>query len=469
MNKKKWLTVVIVLASVLLVTGGIYLGLAGYYSERFCYGTWINGVYCTGKTVDEVNAELVMLATYDKITIIDRNNSQYEVALEEIEYGMDYTGALKEIKGGQKEFEWIRYYFTEQNFDVMPVVTFSEEKLADILYKADFMKKEVLAVGNRPEIVLEEDGYHLYDHTVNQIVPERVCKAVSNALHNLEQEVYVAEQKGCYVTMPVTQENLDIYKLWNDIYAFQSFELTYILGDREEKIDSSVVSKWIAIDENTGAFIKDMQGNLVLDEAKVLEYAVSLGEKYDTVGKPREFMSTRGDLVTIEKSTYGNDIDEEEECALLIEDFTLGRSGTEREPVYASKAWSQGEDDIGGTYIEVDMTEQMLYYYVDYELALETPVVTGNMRRGWDTPAVVCSIYGKARNRILRCATYATFVYYWMPVYGNIGLHDATWRRKFGDDIYMTDGSHGCINMPKDKAAELYGMVEMDTPVVLFY
>ena len=158
MNKKKWLTVVIVLTSVLLVTGGIYLGLAGYYLERFCYGTWINGVYCTGKTVDEVNAELVMLATYDKITIIDRNNSQYEVALEEIEYGMDYTGALKEIKGGQKEFEWIRYYFTEQNFDVMPVVTFSEEKLADILYKADFMKKEVLAVGNRPEIVLEEDG-----------------------------------------------------------------------------------------------------------------------------------------------------------------------------------------------------------------------------------------------------------------------------------------------------------------------
>ncbi len=469
MIKKKWLTAGVITACVLLVLAGIYFGLAGYYSKRFCYGTWINDVYCTGKTIEEVNDELIRISSYDKVTVIDRNGNRYEIPLEEIEYGMDYTEALSNIKISQSSLEWIRYYFTEQKHSVMPVVSFSEDKLYENLKRADFMNTEVLAVGNRPEIVLEEDGYHLYDHTVNQIVPERVCRTVSSALHQLEQEVYVEEGKGCYVTMPLTRENLDTYKLWNDIYAFQNFELTYILGDREEKIDSSVVSRWIAIDENTGAFIRDEQGNLMLDEEKVLAYTISLGEQYDTVGKPREFMSTRGDLITIEKSTYGNDIDEEEECALLIEDFILGRSGIEREPVYSARAWSQGEDDIGGTYIEVDMTEQMLYYYVDYEIALETPVVTGNMRRGWDTPAVVCSIYGKARNRTLRGATYATFVYYWMPVYGNIGLHDATWRRKFGEDIYMTDGSHGCINMPKDKAGELYGMVEMGTPVVLFY
>lgn len=469
MKKKKWLIAGIVTICVLLGIAGIYFGLAGYYAERFCYGTWINGVYCTGKTVDEVNLELITLATFDKVEVIDRNNNSYEVLLEEIEYSMDYKDALHEIKDSQDSFKWIRYYGIVQDYSIMPKVSFSEEKLKEQLFGADFMHTEVLAVGNRPEIVLEEDGYHLYDHTANQIVPERVCMSVAEALHNLEETVYIENEKGCYVTMPVTQENLDIYKLWNDIYAFQSFEITYILGDREEKIDSGIVSRWIARDENTGAFIRDEQGELVLDEAKVLEYVICLGEKYDTVGKPREFMSTRGDLVTIEKSTYGNDIDEEEECILLIEDFKMGRSGLKREPIYASRAWSQGEDDIGGTYIEVDMTEQMLYYYVDHEIALETPVVTGNMRRGWDTPAVVCSIYGKARNRVLRGATYATFVYYWMPVYGNIGLHDATWRRQFGEDIYMTDGSHGCINMPKDMAAELYGMVEMGTPVILFY
>ena len=44
----------------------------------------------------------------------------------------------------------------------------------------------------------------------------------------------------------------------------------------------------------------------------------------------------------------------------------------------------QGKDDIGTTYIEVDMTNQMMYYYVDGKLEIETPVVTGNtsLRRG---------------------------------------------------------------------------------------
>lgn len=469
MKKKKVVVTVVFLSCILLGLAGIYFGLSEYYSERFCYGTWINGIYCTGKTVGEVNEELIALETYEEITVTDRNNRSCVVRLEEIEYSMDYTGVLSEIKDGQDYKQWIRYYFTEQKFEVAPEVEFSREKLEEILFRANFMNEEVLAVGNRPEIVLEEEGYKLYDHTVNQIVPVKVCDAVDDTLHNLGRSVDLEQCSGCYVTMPVTGENLDIYNLWNDIYAFQNFKLTYILGDREEVVDSSIVSRWIARDEKTGAFIRDENGSLVLDEAKVMEYVVSLGEKYDTVGKPREFMSTRGDMITIEKSTYGNDIDEEAECVLLMEDFMQGRSGIRREPVYAAKAWSQGEDDIGGTYIEVDMTEQMLYYYVDREIVLQTPVVTGNMRRGWDTPAVVCSIYGKARNRTLRGANYATFVYYWMPVYGNIGLHDATWRRKFGEEIYMTDGSHGCINMPKDKAAELYGMVEMGTPVILFY
>ena len=73
------------------------------------------------------------------------------------------------------------------------------------------------------------------------------------------------------------------------------------------------------------------------------------------------------------------------------------------------------------------------------------------------------------RNRTLRGPGYASFVYYWMAVNGNIGLHDATWRRRFGGDEYKYNGSHGCVNMPKSKAGELYNMVEVGTPVVMFY
>lgn len=468
MKQKKSFAWIFATASVLVLVIGIYFGLAWYYSGRFCYGTWINGIYCTGMTVEEVNSELIENSTYEKLSVYDRHGDLHEIILSDIDYSMDYLEELMKIKAEQHCLKWIIYYFEDQKFTIMPKVSYSEAILATILDEAEFMHKEVLGENNCVEIIWTDEGYQLADHTVNQIVPEYVVAATREALHELKREVYL-EGEGCYVTLEATQETLDTYELWKKIYSFQDFELTYVLGDREEVIDASVVAKWIALDETTGAFLQDENDELILDETKVLEYVTGLGEQYDTVGKPRLFMSTAGREVTIEKSTYGNDIDEEAECERLIEDFRQNRDGLSREPVYAQRAASQGANDVGGTYIEVDMTEQMLYYYVDYEIVLETSVVTGNMRNGWDTPSVACSVYGMARNRILRGANYATFVYYWMPVYGNIGLHDATWRRQFGDDIYMTDGSHGCVNMPKDMAAELYEMIEIGTPVFLFY
>jgi erfK/ybiS/ycfS/ynhG family protein len=58
-------------------------------------------------------------------------------------------------------------------------------------------------------------------------------------------------------------------------------------------------------------------------------------------------------------------------------------------------------------------------------------------------------------------------VSYWMPFNGNIGLHDATWRSKFGGNIYVKNGSHGCINLPKNKAAELFAKIQKGCPVVV--
>lgn len=460
---------IIGIVSVFLILIGAYFGMAAYYSQRFCYGTWINGVYCTGKSVSEVNEELILLSEYDKITVVDRNENCFEISLSDVDYTIDFSDSLTEIKNNQQWLCWIQYYTKTQDISISPEISFSEEKVTELLMNADFMNSEVYHKDNKTEIVLTEEGYVLQDHRKDQIVPEEVCIAVTNALYDMKSEIDIEEVEGCYLSLPQNAQSREAYRLWKEISEFQDFELTYLFGNREEMIDAGVVSGWISIDEETGDFLRDKDGNFVLDQEKVMEYVVALGEKYDTYGKPREFMATKGELITIEKSTYGNDIDEKKECAQLIDDFLNDRTGIKREPVYAHKAWSQNEKDVEGTYVEVDMTEQKLYYYIDYELVFETDVVTGNMRRGWGTPAVVCSVYGKTRNRILRGATYATFVYYWMPVYGNIGLHDATWRKEFGGDIYQTDGSHGCINLPKAKAAELYEILEINTPVFLFY
>ena len=56
-----------------------------------------------------------------------------------------------------------------------------------------------------------------------------------------------------------------------------------------------------------------------------------------------------------------------------------------------------------------------------------------------------------------------------MPFYGNYGLHDASWRREFGGTIFHQNGSHGCINLPKASAKEIFEVVDKGFPVICYY
>lgn len=61
-------------------------------------------------------------------------------------------------------------------------------------------------------------------------------------------------------------------------------------------------------------------------------------------------------------------------------------------------------------------------------------------------------------------------VSYWLPFIGNqVGLHDASWRGVFGGQVYIWNGSHGCVNMPVKYAEIVYNNVEVGTPVVVYY
>ena len=109
-----------------------------------------------------------------------------------------------------------------------------------------------------------------------------------------------------------------------------------------------------------------------------------------------------------------------------------------------------------------------MFFYKEGKLVVESDFVSGNESRGWSTPAGVYPLTYKQRNATLKGENYATPVSYWMPFNGGIGLHDANWRSKFGGTIYQNSGSHGCVNLPPDKAAALYDLVYTGIPVICY-
>ena len=141
------------------------------------------------------------------------------------------------------------------------------------------------------------------------------------------------------------------------------------------------------------------------------------------------------------------------------------------------RANTYGYNDIGSTYIEVDLSNQHLYYYQDGAVILESDFVSGNMSYAdRQTHEGIFRLYSKSSPAVLKGPKlpngkyeYETPVTFWMPFDGGIGFHDANWRSNFGGDDYLTNGSHGCINMPYDNAAALYSMINYDVPIVCFY
>lgn len=245
-------------------------------------------------------------------------------------------------------------------------------------------------------------------------------------------------------------------KMIND---FAVANIQYKFGDNIEVIDSELIKKWLTVDKK----------QVRLNEDEVKDYVESLAKKYDTVGSERQFVDSHGDVVTVSGGPYGWEMNQKEEIKELLALINQGKSIKDREPVYKHKAFTRGINDIGNTYVEVNMSEQKMWFYKDGELIVSTNIVTGNMAKGHDTPTVVGYIYNKVRNTNLVGTGYVAFVHYWMKVYGSIGIHDASWRNKFGGNIYTTNGSHGCINTPFDNVKTIFDNIEIGTPVIIFY
>lgn len=120
---------------------------------------------------------------------------------------------------------------------------------------------------------------------------------------------------------------------------------------------------------------------------------------------------------------------------------------------------------IDNTFVIIDLSEQHLWLYDEDNVLLQTDIVTG--KPGSSTNIGLFKIFSKQRDRYLTGRDYKAYVNYWMPFDGGIGLHDASWRKNFGGNIYLKNGSHGCVNMPSDKAEELYENVSVGTKVLV--
>jgi lipoprotein-anchoring transpeptidase ErfK/SrfK len=117
----------------------------------------------------------------------------------------------------------------------------------------------------------------------------------------------------------------------------------------------------------------------------------------------------------------------------------------------------------------VNLTRQWLYAYEDGVQVFSAPVSTG--RDGMETPTGNFAIYSKTPLQTMDGVLDGK---YWivpnvpnvMYINGGVALHGTYWHNLFGTGARP---SHGCVNLPLNSAAWLYGWAPVGTPVRVTY
>jgi len=447
------------LGTVVVLFLSIYLFFCFYFRSHFFYQTQMEDIDVSGMTPEEAADRLKSEVRDYLLTIYDRDGNKYQILGKDFEYEYQPAGEEEKLVEAQQSLLWPGKISKQKTLDIDKSITYDSDLLKEVVNSLECFDSDRMIEPVNAHIEQTENGYELIpEQQGSYLLRDKVYTYVKASVEAGASELTLPDE--VYKKPEVTSQDETLNSCITEIQSYFGASITYDMGASTEVVDNSVISDWISVSE-------DYQ--VTFDESKVASFVQQLASKYNTYGDVREFETSKGGIISIGGGDYGWVVDKEAETAQLLQEVKSG-TVTTREPIYQQRAARPGLDDIGDTYLEIDYTNQHLYYYEEGKLKLDTEIVSGNISRGNGSPDGVFKIVYKKSPAVLKGEDYESDVEYFMPFAYNVGVHDASWRNgKFGGDIYKTSGSHGCINVSLEAAAKLYEMIEVDTPVVAYY
>lgn len=425
------------------------------FSEtHFLWKTMIDGVNCSFLSVDEAVKEINSQKGNHLVTFVFSNGEKYDVTFQQL--------------GIQVNTTKIEDIFKQQHLNPKELKTYNENVLS--LTSTEFLRSYLMKFPELQESNMHEpqNAYIDWNGTAFSIQKEILGNVVDfEEAMKLSIEVITSNNYHIDFTS-ITNVNPDIWEAnlvdeFNDLNSILHSSINYELSNGNVvSLDSSVICNWVYKDDN-GNFQYDIENG-------VLQFIEELASKVDESNSIIYFNATDiSNPVTINVPIDARAQLNQEAESVRIKSM-LEETGTFKlSPVYDRILVNENLS----SYVELDISRQHLWFYLNGSLLLETDCVTGNVRDNYDTPTGVYYLTYKMRNAVLRGynkdgSKYESPVEYWMPFYRGYGLHDASWRSTFGGNIYLTSGSHGCVNLPSKMAKQLYENIDYTMPIIIY-
>ena len=470
---KKWILPADI-ALLLLMVGGYFL-ISAQYADRFIPGTTINGVDVGGLYEDEAQKAVASTLNGYSLNLKFADGTKEAVKGSEIAVAMLPSADIPKLLAAQNRFAWFTNLFgSEHASNIETSIAFDRGLLQSKVISLPEMQKSVqfsphdaclmFNEEGRLEIIPEEEG--------NEIDTEKLLEEAGAAIETAQTELVLTDVEGIYQYPKRYADDKELTECMENVNRLLDTVITVTMSDGSEKVlDDTVIRPYLALGTDGLYTITDEMLEQCADD-----FVKEMAAEDDCYGKFRNFMTTRLGIIHLEEDEeHGHTIDQDMMRTLITNDLKDCFSANHK------LAYTQYIDHtdpmLGGTYVEIDIYGQHVYFYKDGELNFDTPVVTGTEGTSRATPSGIYNIERKYYDTWLEgppredgTPSYRSHVDYFMGFYHGYGMHDATWRSKsqFGTDRYTYDGSHGCVNMPYDAARYLYKNADKGTPVIVF-
>ncbi len=463
-----------VLSVALLLIAAAYVAGSVFFMSHFLPNTSMNGKDISLKSVEDVTAALSAEASAFQVPITG-GKLDLTINASDVDLTVDARSLAEAAHGKSNPWLWPTELMRQHEMDSSSAsATFNADKLAKIV---NDKVAEVNETAAKPV-----DATLAYDEATSlyKIVPEQygdmldqvaTLDAIAEAITKLQPTVELGDE--CMVQPKVLADDAKLIAALEEANRYLQMRIPLsFLNETPAEVEPAQIREWVSLGDDLA---------MKIDVEKIKEWTQGpLSEKLDTVNRERTYTRPDGKKITVESGSYGWIIDGEALANEISERLKSGDVSALSVPTIQEGATVPDENNVdwGNTYVDVDLAEQHVRYYKDGNLVWESDCVSGNTSQNHGTPTGCYQILNKERNVVLvgeplpgeTKPEYETPVSYWMPFRGNSwGLHDADWRGSFGGNIYTYSGSHGCVNLPPAKAAELYDLVSIGDAVITHY
>ncbi len=471
-KRKSFRTVWIIIGALITTIALLYLLGVWVFSFMFLPNSKISSIDVSFKTADTVEQEL---ASYFEAFSVDVTGPDlnFKVDATSANISADTKKIVQDVLLNVDTRLWPLEIFESHDYSQEISNNLSKGNIGSIVEEKVEVSNQNKQDPNNAHLAWNESQSTFYVESETygtKIDAKCVEEKISNAIVSMKNSITITSEDYIQPKILKSDDRWDMALKQANTYAKANFKV--MIGDSQAAIvNGSVLKDMISVDEYF---------NVSLNSDKIRSYATDIASACNTVGSERTYTRPNDNKTfTVSGGTYGWAADSSDLAEKIIEAITSGSTATISVNVTqkANSLVSLGQPDWGGRWIDVDLTEQHAYMYNNGNLIWETDIVSGDPTNNDKTPTGVWMINAKRTNETLKgpikngTPEWECVVSYWMPFVGNsYGLHDASWQSTFGSSAYsIHNWSHGCVNLPTKKAAEIYNSCQIGDAVVVHY